>query len=137
MDKSFVLCTQELLTLLNSAPPGHSHILHSSLSTKTLFCDCMRTSIMYTYSIHDTYSVVYTETTSSDIALQIYTDYSPRMIPGGKLIYYMDYDRRDVNHALHMISTNEFEITYGSCWVVFTKTLASSTYIPTLLHIEQ
>lgn len=98
---------------------------------------CRCTSIMYTDSIHDTYSVVYTDTTCSHVALQVYTEYSPRIIPGGKIIYYIDYDRREVNHVLHMISTDEFEMTYGSCWVVFTKTLGSSTNIPSFLHIDQ
>ena len=124
------------LQLLNNVPPGRSHIIHSSVSSSN-FIECNCSSIMYTYSIHDSYSMVYTETTNSDIALQVYTDYSSQILPGGKLIYYIDYHRRNVNHVLHMISTDDFEMTYGSCWVVFTKSSGSSTSITTLLDIGQ
>ncbi len=93
--------------------------------------------IVYTDSTHDTYRIVYTETTNEVDAMDVYTQYSPRIIPGGKLIYYMDYDRRNVNHALHMISTDEFEMTYGSFWVMFTKSFGSSSHISTFLHIGQ
>lgn len=122
MEVESMSCRQELLQLLSiHSNPQSNHDIY----------------IMYTDSIHDTYRVVYTETTNDKDAIHVYTQYSPQIIPGGKLIYYMDYDRRNVNHALHMISTDEFEITYGSCWVVFTKTFGSSSHIPTFLHIDQ
>lgn len=107
---------QDLTAILHQVPEGKRKTVHSSpLSTQLIY------SIVYTRGIHDIYSVVYTEVTDSQQALNLYRKYSSRLSPGGKLIYYMDYDRYQVNIALHTISSEEFEITYYRYFIVFTK----------------
>ena len=107
---------QDLSAILLHVPEGKRKTIHSSpLSTQLIY------RIMYTSSIHDMYSVVYTEVTTYQAALDLYRKYSHRLSPGGKLIYYIDYDRRHVNVALHTISSEEFEITYYHYFIVFTK----------------
>jgi len=107
---------QDLSAILHQVPEGKRKTVHSSpLSTQMIY------SIVYTRGIHDIYSVVYTEVTDSQQALVIYQTYSPLLSPGGKLIYYIDYHRHQVNVALHTISSEEFEITYYRFFIVFTK----------------
>jgi len=121
-------CTQSLLHILKTSPFGKSIAIDSNTLATTLIHDYTTIlPIMYTVSIHDIYSIVYTETTESKIALHVYTEYQSRLCPGGKLIYYIDFDRQSVNVALHTISTEDFEITYFSHFMVFTKCASPST----------
>ncbi len=107
---------QDLSAILHQVPEGKRKTVQSSpLSTQLIY------SIVYTRGIHDIYSVVYTEVTEYQAALDLYQKYSPLLSPGGKLIYYIDYNRQQVNSALHTISSDEFEITYYRYFVVFTK----------------
>ena len=109
-------CRLDLLDILSKAPDGkRKTIFSSSKSTQLIY------PIVYTRSIHDNYSVVYTEVSEYTRALEVYQKYSPRMVTGGKIIYYIDSQRQSVNMALHTISTDEFEMTYYSHFVVFTK----------------
>lgn len=109
-------CRQDLFDILRDAPDGkRKTIFSSSKSTQLIY------PIVYTRSIHDMYSIVYTELTDYSKALDVYEKYSPRMVLGGKLIYYMDQHRQSVNMALHTISSDEFKITYYRHFIVFTK----------------
>ena len=109
-------CRLDLLDILSKAPDGKRRtIFSSSKSTQLIY------PIVYTRSIHDNYSVVYTEVTEYTRALEVYQKYSPRMVTGGKIIYYMDAQRQSVNMALHTISTDEFKMTYYSHFIVLTK----------------
>lgn len=111
-------CTQTLCSLLKLAP-GRILPVHVSASSH---------AFLSTYSTHDI-SIVYTETTDSTEALTLYTTYQSRLPSGGMLIYYMDAFRQNVNVALHTISTDEFEITYFSKFIVFTKGVASDAWL--------
>jgi|LauGreDrversion4_2_1035121.scaffolds.fasta_scaffold23622_2 hypothetical protein len=109
-----------LLRILKSVPPGKRKAFHSSPSSAT-FIYTMN-PIVYTGSIHDCYSIVYTETSDASLALTMYTTYHESLCPGGKLVYYIDAQRQSVNVAVHTISTEAFEITYYPQFIVFTKT---------------
>ena len=113
-------CVQDLLGILDSVPSGNKITLHSNLHTTKLIHWCTRTPIMYTRSIHDSYTIVYTEVMDPTCALRVYTEYHSRLLPGGKLIYYIK-DRPQVIHVLHTIFSDEFELTYYPFFIVFTK----------------
>ena len=122
-------CRLDLLDILSKAPDGKRRtIFSSSKSTQLIY------PIVYTRSIHDNYSVVYTEVTEYTRALEVYQKYSPRMVTGGKIIYYIDAHRQSVNMALHTISTDEFEMTYYPHFIVFTK--QDAFYMPFEFEID-
>ena len=91
------------------------HLTRSELTSTPI-----QGTIAYTYSILDGYSLVYTDCCTYRDSKSVYTHFSVKMSPGGKLIFYIK-ERGPVIDFVHTISSDDFVLSYHEDCIVLTK----------------